>query len=202
MSQFLKKIMGGGSDDQKSQNKTSAEEKTTQEQSVIAEEPRVKPMAADAPSAAPASDMGQGGNMGAASFSAQRERPAPFPTGPQCTTIGPDVAITGKLSFADKAVINGKFSGQIKSAGSLFIGRDGQVKSDLSVGSCVVEGALVGNISASGNVELRSKSSLKGDIKAVKLKIEDGVVFRGHCCVGEDVVAEGVKKEDKAAAKD
>ena len=201
MSQFLKKIMGSGSDDQKAQNKTSAEEKNAQEHNAAAEEPKVNPLVADAaPAADTVSDVGQN-NAGAASFAAQRERPAPFPTGPQCTTIGPDVAITGKLSFADKAVINGKFSGHIKSAGSLFIGRDGQVKSDLSVGSCVVEGTLVGNIIASSNVELRAKSSLKGDIRATKLKIEDGVIFRGHCCVGEEAVAEG-KKEEKAAARE
>ena len=40
-------------------------------------------------------------------------------------------------------------------------------------------GQVQGNVNASGRVELRSGCTMNGDIRALRLAIEDNAVFRG-----------------------
>ncbi len=95
------------------------------------------------------------------------------------TTLGKDTEFEGTLRFKEGLKIEGKFNGDISSEGYLIIGKTGEVKAEIAVGSIIVEGKITGNIVASDLVELRSSAELRGDITASKLKIEEGVVFVG-----------------------
>ncbi len=95
------------------------------------------------------------------------------------TTLGKDTEFEGTLRFKEGLKIEGKFNGDISSEGNLIIGKTGEVRAEIAVGSIIVEGKITGNIVASDLVELRSSAELRGDITASKLKIEEGVVFVG-----------------------
>ena len=43
----------------------------------------------------------------------------------------------------------------------------------------LIQGKLKGNIIATGRVELRAGSAVEGDVRALRLAIEDNAVFRG-----------------------
>jgi cytoskeletal protein CcmA (bactofilin family) len=61
----------------------------------------------------------------------------------------------------------------------LTIGPNANVAADLSAKDVLVLGQVVGNIVASGRVELRSGCLVEGDIRALRLAVEDNAVFRG-----------------------
>jgi cytoskeletal protein CcmA (bactofilin family) len=95
------------------------------------------------------------------------------------TTLGKDTEFSGTLRFGDALKIEGKFEGDLASHGHLIIGGSGQVKAEVKVGALTVEGKLTGNITAENLVELRQSAEVFGDIRAAKIKIEEGVVFVG-----------------------
>jgi len=112
-------------------------------------------------------------SQGAQPALAQRHDEEPY------TTLGKDTEFEGTLRFKEGLKIEGKFNGDISSEGHLIIGKTGEVRAEISVGSIIVEGKITGNIVANDLVELRSSAELRGDITASKLKIQEGVIFVG-----------------------
>jgi cytoskeletal protein CcmA (bactofilin family) len=64
---------------------------------------------------------------------------------------------------------------------TLVIGKDGRVKAEIKVKSAVVGGTVIGNIDAKEKIELQAGSRLEGDIKTIRLVIDEGVFFEGNC---------------------
>ena len=57
----------------------------------------------------------------------------------------------------------------------------GKVEADINVGSIVVSGEVVGNITAKNKVEIHSPGTVRGNVNTPALVIEEGVVFEGNC---------------------
>jgi len=53
------------------------------------------------------------------------------------------------------------------------------VQADLFAKDVLILGTVQGNVVASGRVELRAGCSVEGDIRALRLAVEDNAVFRG-----------------------
>ena len=101
------------------------------------------------------------------------------PTETNRTNLCSDVEIKGTLSFKDYLRMDGKFEGEVLSAGTFLVGENGEVKAEIVVGNLIVEGKVYGNVVATDKIELRSTAQLFGDIKAARLIIAEGVVFVG-----------------------
>lgn len=99
------------------------------------------------------------------------------------TIISADVSFKGSIRFKNSLHIDGKFEGDISSKGVLHIGKTGEVKAEIKVGTAVVEGVVNGNITAEEKIELKSTAQLFGDIKAARIAIAEGVTFVGKCNV-------------------
>ena len=94
--------------------------------------------------------------------------------------IGKTVVIRGELKGSEDLVVDGQLEGTINlSEGRLTIGPTANVAADLNAREVLVLGKLHGNIVASGRVELRAGSVVEGDVKALRLAVEDNAVFRG-----------------------
>jgi cytoskeletal protein CcmA (bactofilin family) len=94
--------------------------------------------------------------------------------------IGKSVVIKGEVKGSEDLVIDGRVEGTVNLAESrLTIGPNANVAADLSARDVLVQGHLSGNVVATGRVELRSGSTVEGDIKAMRLAIEDNAIFRG-----------------------
>jgi len=118
--------------------------------------------------------------------SAPSPSPQPSRPGQVGTTLGEDTEFNGTLKFGNSLKIEGKFQGDLSSPGHLIIGRSGQVRAEVRVGSVTVEGKLTGNIKAKELVDLRSSAEVFGDIRAAKIKIEEGVVLLGKAEIKPD----------------
>ncbi len=97
------------------------------------------------------------------------------------TTLGKETDFNGTMRFKDSLKIDGAFSGEIVSAGFLFIENGATVTANIHVGSVVIGGTVRGNIEATEKLEMLSTGKVFGNIRTAKLKIADGVVFEGKC---------------------
>ncbi len=96
------------------------------------------------------------------------------------TVLGSETEFDGVLEFNDNLVIAGKFTGTIKSTGSLVVEKVGNCHVDTAEAeSITIAGEVEGNLSAMDRLEMLSGSRVVGDVEAARLRIEDNVNFSG-----------------------
>ncbi len=96
------------------------------------------------------------------------------------TVIGKSVVIRGELSGSEDLFIDGDIEGTITlNESKLTVGPNARIRANVTVRDLVVLGHLVGNVHASGRVDLRQSSSLHGDIVAGRLSIEESARLKG-----------------------
>ena len=94
--------------------------------------------------------------------------------------IGKSVVIRGEVKGNEDLIVDGRVEGTISlSESRLTIGPNANVAADLSARDVLILGQVKGNIVAAGRVELRAGSLVEGDVRALRLAIEDNAVFRG-----------------------
>lgn len=96
------------------------------------------------------------------------------------TVLGKETVFDGVMKFSESLQIEGKFIGAIDAQGSLYISKNADCRVQyVKAASIVVEGAVVGSLSAADKVDLKSGCSVKGNITAGRLRIADKVSFEG-----------------------
>src|SRR5436309_5541798 len=108
--------------------------------------------------------------------------PAPAiarPSSSACV-IGPKIKIVGELSGDEDVLVEGQIEGEIRITRDLRVGAGGVVKAKVAAQSIIVSGEIVGDCEASGRVELQSTGKLTGNIRAPKIVIAEGAMFRGN----------------------
>jgi len=124
----------------------------------------------------------------AATSGPQRDRSFEMPpsnggASPERTVMnfGDSVVFKGELSGSEDLTFCGQMQGNVKlSDHTLTIGPHAEIIADISAKAVVVNGAVVGNVTASEVVEIEATGSVTGDIKAPRLAIADGGYFRGR----------------------
>lgn len=90
-----------------------------------------------------------------------------------------DVEITGTLKFDNELIFDGKLDGEIISEGVLTLGKNANVKGEIKTKAVTVHGTVNGNITVTERCELKASSQLNGDLKAMRIIIEEGATFIG-----------------------
>lgn len=117
-------------------------------------------------------------------YSAPRDRTTPS-AGDLNALLGKGSEFEGKLAFEGKVRIDGTFTGEISTNDLLMVGDGAKVTAEISCGTVIVEGEVIGNIKATSAVELRRPAKVHGDITTPSLVIEKGVVFEGRSKMDE-----------------
>ncbi len=117
----------------------------------------------------------------------RRERPiTAAPSKGQSATIGRSITIRGEVTGDEDLMIQGRVEGSVNlKQHAVTVGPDGEVKADVAARIVTVEGKVEGNVSADEQVVLRTSATVKGDISAPRLVLEDGARFRGGVDMGE-----------------
>jgi len=102
------------------------------------------------------------------------------------TRIGESVTLEGTLKFKGEARVDGIVRGRIESAGRLFVGHAAEVAAQVHVGNLVLHGAIEGDVTARGAVEIHEDGELRGDLMTPALTVHPGALFFGHCDMGGD----------------
>jgi cytoskeletal protein CcmA (bactofilin family) len=94
--------------------------------------------------------------------------------------IGKSLVIKGEVSGSESVYIDGKVEGSINLPGNcVTVGKNGQVNATITAREVVVQGTIIGNVSASERLKVHSEGSLTGDAVAARISLDDGAVFKG-----------------------
>jgi cytoskeletal protein CcmA (bactofilin family) len=114
--------------------------------------------------------------------------------------IGKSVVIRGEVKGSEDLFVDGRIEGTISlSESRLTIGPNAVLAADLTARDVLVQGQVQGNIIASGRVELRAGCAVTGDVRALRLAIEDNAVFRGKVDLTQGATAPARATEAGAA---
>jgi len=103
--------------------------------------------------------------------------------------IGKTVVIRGEVKGNEDLIVDGRVEGTVcLSESRLTIGPNANVAADLSALDVLVLGQVTGNIVASGRVELRAGCTVEGDIRALRLAVEDNAIFRGKVDLSQTAI--------------
>ena len=91
-----------------------------------------------------------------------------------------DVELTGTLKFDSEMIFDGKLDGEIISEGVLTLGKNAVIKGEVRTKSVTIHGTVNGNVTVQERCELKSNAELLGDLKAMRIIIEEGATFIGH----------------------
>ena len=94
--------------------------------------------------------------------------------------IGEGSIFEGKFFVNGSIHIKGKFQGEIKTEDQLIVGPTGKVKTDIYAKRVTIAGTIIGNITASEEVNLKQSGMILGNIKTPKLNVEQGVISHGE----------------------
>ncbi len=95
--------------------------------------------------------------------------------------LGKGTEFKGVLSFEGTIRVDGKVEGEVVSKDTLIAGDGAYLHGEITVGTIISSGKIVGNITASQKVHVLAPGAIQGNIKTPKLIIEEGVVFDGKC---------------------
>lgn len=95
--------------------------------------------------------------------------------------LGKGTAFKGVLSFEGTIRVDGRVEGEVLSKDTLIAGDEAHLEGEISVGTIISSGKIVGNVSASQKVHILAPGVIEGNIKTPNLIIEEGVTFDGKC---------------------
>jgi cytoskeletal protein CcmA (bactofilin family) len=104
--------------------------------------------------------------------------------------LGMETEFEGKLTFKGAVRIDGHFTGEIFTEGTLIVGESAVIKSDIHVSHIIVSGEIRGNIIADSRIEIHAPGKVFGNIQAPAVVIDEGVIFEGNCKM------QGIGKEE------
>ncbi|MFN2541759.1 MAG: polymer-forming cytoskeletal protein [Chthoniobacterales bacterium] len=118
------------------------------------------------------------------------EPPLPRPAGPDSNRapsasaqpgglLSGGVSIKGSVKFRNSLLIDGQVEGEIDSTGALTIGEHAKIQGTIRAKSVTVHGTIDGNIFASERCELGAGCTLRGDIEAPRLVVDENATFLG-----------------------
>ena len=105
-----------------------------------------------------------------------RAAPAPQTAG---GLLSGGVSINGTVKFKNALLIDGQVEGAIDSTGELTVGQNAKIRGEVRARSVKVRGTVEGNIFASERCELQAGCTLRGDIEAPRLVVDENATFLG-----------------------
>jgi cytoskeletal protein CcmA (bactofilin family) len=95
------------------------------------------------------------------------------------TILGPESTFEGKLIFDGTVRIDGHFKGEVRTDGILVVGQTAKVEAEIHVGNIVINGEVIGDITAKHLVEIHAPATVRGNITTPQLMVAKGVIFEG-----------------------
>jgi cytoskeletal protein CcmA (bactofilin family) len=101
----------------------------------------------------------------------------------ELSLVGSNTVIEGKITTEGSIRIDGKLVGDLVAKANAAIGLSGVVEGTVQAANISLAGKVTGTLTANEKLVLESKASVKGDIRASRLVVDEGAVFDGHCAM-------------------
>ena len=101
--------------------------------------------------------------------------------------IGTAIIIHGEVSGAQDLLVNGRVEGKLSLANQcLTVGREGRIKADMFARLISIEGYVEGTIQGEEKIVLRGTGSVRGNLNAPQVVLEEGCRFKGSIDMGDN----------------
>jgi cytoskeletal protein CcmA (bactofilin family) len=104
------------------------------------------------------------------------------------SVVAAGAVVSGSMSAPGDITIEGHVIGDVRCA-TVVIGKDGDVKGNVTAETATVRGRVTGNVRAR-TIQLASTGSVEGDLSHAVLIIEEGGVFEGRSKRAADPLSE------------
>ena len=113
------------------------------------------------------------------------------------TLIEVGTLIKGEIIFDNELFVMGEVDGDLNSdsdLAKLIVSKTGKVQGEIRVPNVVVNGTILGNVFASGNLEITGTARIFGDLHYSTIEIQGGSLITGRL-VAEQVKPDSAEKE-------
>ncbi len=106
-----------------------------------------------------------------------------FASGEHFSVVSAECYFQGTLSVQGSLRVDGTLEGSVDNARHVIVGTDGKIVGDVTAEIVVCGGTIEGNVCAD-MLEVLAAASIKGDIRAKKMIVEEGGRIDGKCLIG------------------
>lgn len=104
--------------------------------------------------------------------------------------LGAGTAYQGQLSFLGTVRIDGEYTGEIKSEGTLILGKEAKVRGKIQVAQLILSGTIEGEIIVGKKTQMHKTAKLLGTIITPVLAMEEGALLQGTVQMTKDPMPE------------
>lgn len=102
--------------------------------------------------------------------------------------LGSGTIYNGQLNFVGSVRIDGQFTGEITSEGTLILGKDAKVEGNIHVSQLVLSGNLHGDVIVTGKTILHKSANLTGNLATKSLIMEEGAQLQGQITMNPEAI--------------
>jgi cytoskeletal protein CcmA (bactofilin family) len=99
--------------------------------------------------------------------------------------IGPGMRVVGDCETDGTLRIEGMIEGTVRAGKAVVIGKDGVVKGDVTTQDAIIAGRVTGSVIAESRLELQATCVIEGEIRARRIKLDEGGRVNGTVQTGE-----------------
>lgn len=99
--------------------------------------------------------------------------------------IGPGMRVIGDCETEGTLRIEGTVEGTVRAGKAVVIGKDGEVRGDVITQDAIIGGRVTGAVVAESRLELQATCAVDGEIKARRIKLDEGGRINGTIVTGE-----------------
>jgi cytoskeletal protein CcmA (bactofilin family) len=100
------------------------------------------------------------------------------------SVLPPSLRFKGELSAEEDLLIQGSIEGTIQHTQRVTVGKEGNVKANISAQIIRVEGSVEGDLSANHSVRVDESGNVRGNIRAPSVCLVEGSHFNGSVEMG------------------
>jgi cytoskeletal protein CcmA (bactofilin family) len=104
--------------------------------------------------------------------------------------IAAGMKITGDIDTDGVVKVEGRVEGAIRAGRQVLVGRQGEVKGDITTREAVIGGKVQGIINATERLEVQGTSTIVGDINTKAIAVVEGGKINGSVRITDAPVAE------------
>jgi cytoskeletal protein CcmA (bactofilin family) len=108
--------------------------------------------------------------------------------------IGPGMRVIGDCETEGTLRIEGTVEGTVRAGKAVVVGKDGVVLGDIQTQDAVIGGRVTGTVVAESRLELQATCLIDGEIRARRIKLDEGGTVNGKVLMGETSLQTGSGK--------
>jgi cytoskeletal protein CcmA (bactofilin family) len=114
-------------------------------------------------------------------------------------SLGPGDSLSGSLTVDGDVHIEGTVEGEIRAKGDIDIEATAKARARLEGRNVTVRGQVTGDVVARSKLSVGGSGSVTGDVRAGRLRVDDGATVNGNISMGGEGKASDHQEHEQAA---